>query len=643
MSNFFSLLNSPYSNEFIKKKINIENFIPTINVKSIGLKILMSESNIEYYSSLPDSKAFPDSVGEAESQTELRRETMNSTKELKKSVGEMESIHETWKSTKETQELNLQPPQSQMNHPVIQDISIQPIIINNIVLLCYGEIYNSNELFNYINTEPQTNYSYEIIIHLYKLYGIEHTLRIIDGVFSFLLLDNNIESENFKLYIARDSYGLKPLYILNSTKRNNSNSTELNYRNDSIIGFSTDKHMLYEIYKELLPNSFVFDSRVSRLSSVCDSTSPINRDKTLKSIKETSKFSVDVSSTLSNNKLKGIINNSHFYELKQFIPGTYSSYILSSKLLSSWVIKKENIRFHMHGYNSLMYSISPQYNDKSITNNIQNYLIRSIEKRCNMYGSHYACFLNGEIQNTIIAGILNQYNTIHNYPKLKTYSIGFENSMELQNSKKVAEYLKTEHTEITINNDFFNKEFIESIIDLDCYNDLFLNENNHTKFIIQYLIGQYIKDNNIVYIFNGNGANEIFGSLFIIQTHASATSEFSASAPSSTSTPPLLPKIKEPIQYDLMVRNTIEKIFLNDILSYDISLYYNGFIPSSPFLDRSFVEYYLSIPPQIRFDSSIEIDKYFLRLAFSKEYYINTENLEPIIPNYLLPNYIIWN
>ena len=520
MSNFFSLLNSTYSNEHIENTINKEAHIPKIIMNHVGLKISMSSNKT------PNTK-----------------------------------------------------------------LNIEPIYDENIILLCYGEIFNSQELFHFMNIKQNTPYNYEIIIHLYRRYGMEHTLRMIDGYFSFLLLDNNIESENFKLYIARDSYGIKPLYILHPIQRTNINSTI--YRDESIIGFSTDKHLLFELYKNL--NSDYFSKK---------------------------------------------IENKYYYELKPFLPGTYSSYILSSKILSSWVIKKENIKFHMHGYNSIMYSLSSQYNNKNIVKNIQLNLIHSIEKRCNLYGpNQYACFLNGKIQNNILAGIINQFHLFNNYPILKTYSIVIKDSIELENARKTAEYLKTEHTEYNITNDFFLKEFIESNMDLECYNEFNIDNTKYTDLIHQLLIGRYIKNKEIKYIFNGNGANEIFGS-----------SEY----------------MIEPIQYDLNVRNSIEKIFLNDLFISDISFYYNGFIPCSPFLDRSFVEYYLSIPPQIRFEISKinvdyfenefekkkviketdrqiikerlkEIDKYFLRLAFSGKYYKNIEN------NPLLPVDIIWS
>ena len=53
----------------------------------------------------------------------------------------------------------------------------------------------------------------EIIIHLYLKYGIEQTLRMLDGVYSFVLLD--IDKE--ELFVARDLFGVRPLFCLYDT------------------------------------------------------------------------------------------------------------------------------------------------------------------------------------------------------------------------------------------------------------------------------------------------------------------------------------------------------------------------------------------------------------------------------------------
>ena len=55
----------------------------------------------------------------------------------------------------------------------LDSISNQPMTIDKVTLICNGEIYNFKELFDMIGVQPQTNSDCEIIIHLYKKFGIE--------------------------------------------------------------------------------------------------------------------------------------------------------------------------------------------------------------------------------------------------------------------------------------------------------------------------------------------------------------------------------------------------------------------------------------------------------------------------------------
>ena len=93
----------------------------------------------------------------------------------------------------------------------LQDISEkgnQPFFINQIILLCNGEIYNYKELKEEYNIETESNSDCEIILHLYKKIGIEETIQKLSGYFAFLLYDCSK-----KIYfIGRDPFGVRSLY-----------------------------------------------------------------------------------------------------------------------------------------------------------------------------------------------------------------------------------------------------------------------------------------------------------------------------------------------------------------------------------------------------------------------------------------------
>ena len=79
----------------------------------------------------------------------------------------------------------------------INDVSSngdQPLIKNdNYFLICNGEIYNHKILQQENDFITQSNSDCEIIIHMYEKYGIEETLKNLDGVFAFVLYDKILD------------------------------------------------------------------------------------------------------------------------------------------------------------------------------------------------------------------------------------------------------------------------------------------------------------------------------------------------------------------------------------------------------------------------------------------------------------------
>jgi len=87
----------------------------------------------------------------------------------------------------------------------------QPFNIDShkdITLICNGEIYNAQKIKDEHNFKTYSDSDCEVIIHLYRLYGITKTVKMLDGVFAFVLHDNS----NKVTYIARDPIGVRSLY-----------------------------------------------------------------------------------------------------------------------------------------------------------------------------------------------------------------------------------------------------------------------------------------------------------------------------------------------------------------------------------------------------------------------------------------------
>lgn len=117
-----------------------------------------------------------------------------------------------------------------LNHTRLSIIDPKPI--NNqpiysysgrLVLVYNGEIYNfkdlkddllnSNNENEYINNIKDSNSDTRILIECFDQFGVEETLKLLNGMFAFALYDRKLKN----LYLGRDYYGQKPLYFYNSS------------------------------------------------------------------------------------------------------------------------------------------------------------------------------------------------------------------------------------------------------------------------------------------------------------------------------------------------------------------------------------------------------------------------------------------
>ena len=86
--------------------------------------------------------------------------------------------------------------------------SDQPLYYNQYILVCNGEIYNYKELIQKYNLKMNTQSDCEVIPALYEKFGDE-CVKMLDGEFAFILYD----TFTHEVFIARDPYGVRPLYM----------------------------------------------------------------------------------------------------------------------------------------------------------------------------------------------------------------------------------------------------------------------------------------------------------------------------------------------------------------------------------------------------------------------------------------------
>ena len=438
--------------------------------------------------------------------------------------------------------------------------SNQPIEIDNLTLICNGEIYNYKELYEMMNIIPVTDSDCEVIIHLYRRYGIDHTLQMLDGVFAFVLLDTRLENPTNQLYVSRDPYGVRPLYILkpNSLSNNKNN----------IFAFASE----LKILAPMKPKHCSKWKNITRMSFFNETP------------------------------------EEHIYSIQQFEPGTYSLFELTTQVSASWKPVIENKTYHATGFQSSMY-ISSSRDNEYILDNIQCALINAVRKRCMTTERPIACLLSGGLDSSLITALVQNYHTENNLPSIETYGIGLAGSVDLKYAKKVANYIGTKHTEIILTEDDFCEAIPDVIRSIESYDTTTVRAS-----IGNWLIGKYISEHSEAkVIFNGDGSDELTGGYL-----------YMGLAP-------------DPIEFDKETRRLLKDIHTFDVLRSDKSISSHGLEPRTPFLDRSFVQNYLSIPPNIRNHRlNNQCEKWLLRTAFSRECYsIRKKRL-------ILPDEIIW-
>ena len=108
------------------------------------------------------------------------------------------------------------------------------------VVIGHGRIYNEQDLW--INVLNMTHapliriHPLVIVIELYNKFGFEKTIEYLDGDFSFVLFDINLYGDESIIYVAKDPFGLCPLYkwISNTSATNTDTSKKVQFQDDNI-------------------------------------------------------------------------------------------------------------------------------------------------------------------------------------------------------------------------------------------------------------------------------------------------------------------------------------------------------------------------------------------------------------------------
>ena len=314
----------------------------------------------------------------------------------------------------------------------------QPMISNNqrYIISFNGEIYNyksiRKNLESKLDIKFKNNTDTTVLLELISLYGVEKSLKLIEGMFAFALFDQKDKS----IYLARDLYGEKPLFY---------------YLDD---------------------NFFVFGSEL----------------KVIKKFFHPNKLSID-------------FNSAELFSGLGYVPASKTIFKKTYKVMPAEILKfsKNKLVSKKKIQNLQSFKKDFDLDESSTLHKVANLVENSVKKMM-IADVEIGCFLSGGVDSSLIAALMQK----NSRRKIKTFSVGFREKSfdESQYSKKIANYLGTEHHEIIVSiNDLIKN--IENINNI--YDEPFGDSSCLPTELISRYASQHVK-----VVLSGDGGDEVF-------------------------------------------------------------------------------------------------------------------------------------
>ena len=484
----------------------------------------------------------------------------------------------------------------------LSDSAMQPFIKNGVVVMCNGEIYNSDKLKKKYNINTFSKSDCECLLELYLKLGFEKMIKELDGIFAVVISDTSTR----RVYLATDRIGVRPLFygtgnyskaddayadyiVIGSTAESLSEFnliSGINHFKPGILSISTDREAassggdLGDLFNKVIS----YDLTTFKPQTFINSYTPNN---TPPKDPERSEVTLDYRAARSSDGDRPPLSPpSEAVKQATRVPG---GPILGPKEEAAprsptaplpeggrW-LKRSLPEAETEGGGP------PVTTSGFIEKRINKLLLKAVRKQI-ISDRPIECMLSGGLDSSLICSILCK---ILGPKNVRTYSIGMNGSTDLRYAKFLAENLGTIHTEV-----YFTPEDGLSAIpfvikDLETYDITTIRAS-----VGMWLLSKYISENTKDrVIFSGEGADELFcGYLYFHY------------APSD--------KSLEEESYRL-----VENLYKYDVLRADRSVSSHGIELRVPFLDNKLVDFCLSIPGSYKKPIN-GIEKYILRKSF---------------------------
>ena len=270
-------------------------------------------------------------------------------------------------------------------------------------------------------------------------------------------------------------------------------------------------------------------------------------------------------------------------EVEQFKPGHYC--IIDPRNIDNIIYKQ----YYMYNY-----PINKNINEDQICNKIRDLLKNAVKKRL-LSDRKIGCLLSGGLDSSLITALVKEC-----CPDvcIDTFSIGLKDSPDLMYARQVADFLGTNHHEIVVSEEEMIETLEEDIRVIESYDTTTIRASTP-----MYLLCKYIKQNtDVTILFSGEGSDEASGSYMYFHN-----------APNS-------------VEFQKECIRLLKELQYFDVLRCEKSSSSNGLEVRVPFLDKEFLQFYMSIDPELKMPQH-NIEKYLLRKSFDDECLIPKEVL----------------
>lgn len=275
------------------------------------------------------------------------------------------------------------------------------------------------------------------------------------------------------------------------------------------------------------------------------------------------------------------------------VAGSYETVNLAKQVKQTNLHKKLEISHFFKEYTNFS-NIKTVIEDEEIAKaKIRQVFETCVEERLHSY-AEMGALLSGGLDSSLVCAIAAKHFKAMG-KKLRTFSVGMPGSTDKGFAEAVARHIGSEHKHI----EFTQQDFLNALDEVILLTETF-DITTIRATTGQFLISRWIaKNTNVKVLLIGDGSDELCAGYMYFHR-----------------APDALASHKENIRL-------LENIHLYDCLRADRAIARNGMEARVPFLDRKFIELYLSIKPELRiprahkYTDGKPMEKFLLRESFA--------------------------